>query len=281
MKAPKSLTIRSRQLSFRQPKVMGILNATPDSFSDGGDFLDVNRAIDHIWYMLQQGADIIDIGGESTRPGSEPVPEKTELKRVIPILEKAISHFPEAIYSIDTTKYEVARQALELGVHIVNDVSGLQKEPRLASLCAEYGAGYILMHSLGDPLSMQQGPSYDNDDVNTALMEFFKDGISRLKSEGVESIIIDPGIGFGKTLKHNCSIIAGLQIFSKFGYPVLLGASRKSMIGGILNNRPVDGRLAGTLAVHYHSLINGASILRVHDVQETTDLIKVFNSLET
>lgn len=260
---------------------MGILNATPDSFSDGGDFMDANRAVDHIWYMIQQGADIIDIGGESTRPGSEPVSEDVELNRVIPVLEKAKAHFPEVLYSIDTTKYEVARQALELGAHIINDVSGLRMEPRLATLCAEYGAGYILMHSQGDPKTMQNNPEYKNDDVIAALENFFEDGITRLHREGVKSVIIDPGIGFGKTLKHNCSIVAGLHKFSKFGCPVLMGASRKSMIGKILNNRPLNGRMAGTIAVHYHSLLQGANILRVHDVQETADSIKVFNSLES
>lgn len=258
---------------------MGILNATPDSFSDGGDFLNLNRAVDRIGQMLEEGADIIDVGGESTRPGSDPVSLQEEINRVLPILEKAIPLYKDAFFSIDTTKYDVAKAALEAGVHIVNDVSGLRKEPRLSSLCAETGAAYVLMHSRANPKTMQQNPEYKEDGVTGELIQFFEEGIHTLERDGNNAIIIDPGIGFGKTLAHNCTIVAELQKFSKFGYPVLMGASRKSMIGGLLNGRPVDGRLAGTLAVHYHSLMNGANILRVHDVQEAADSIRVFTAL--
>ncbi|PWN05589.1 dihydropteroate synthase [Rhodohalobacter mucosus] len=258
---------------------MGILNATPDSFSDGGEYLNINRATDRIGRMLEEGADIIDVGGESTRPGSDPVSLQEEMDRVLPILEKAIPMYSDALFSIDTTKYEVAKAALDTGTHIVNDVSGLRKEPRFSSLCAESGAGYVLMHSSAAPKTMQLNPEYKNDDVTGELIRFFEEGIHTLESDGNDAIIIDPGIGFGKTLAHNCTIVAELQKFSKFGYPVLMGASRKSMIGGLLNDRPVDGRLAGTLAVHYHSLMNGANILRVHDVQEAADSISVFTAL--
>ncbi len=258
---------------------MGILNVTPDSFSDGGEYTDTEKALIRIEAMIAEGAEIIDVGGESTRPGSNPVSEEEEIKRTIPVLVQALERFPDVIFSIDTTKYGVAKKALEAGVHIVNDVSGLKKEPRLAELCASYGAGYVLMHSQGDPKTMQLNPQYN--DVIDEITTFFKEGIEALKQAGVESIILDPGIGFGKTLQHNCSIVAGLKKFSNFGYPLLMGASRKSMIGQILNNRPVDGRLAGTIAVHYHSLLQGASILRVHDVQEAADSIKVYNSLES
>lgn len=258
---------------------MGILNATPDSFSDGGDYLNLNKALDHIGQMLEEGAHIIDVGGESTRPGSEPVSLREEMHRVLPVLEKAIPLYKDAFFSIDTTKYDVAKAALDAGAHIVNDVSGLRKEPRFPSLCSEYRAGYVLMHSRANPKTMQQNPAYKGDDVIGELMEFFEEGIRTLESDGNDAIIIDPGIGFGKTLAHNCTIVAELQKFSKFGYPVLMGASRKSMIGGLLNDRPVDGRLAGTLAVHYHSLMNGANILRVHDVQEAADSIRVFTAL--
>lgn len=260
------------------PCIMGILNATPDSFSDGGEFVTVNRAIERIGTMLDEGAAIIDIGGESTRPGAEPVSAAEETDRIIPILEKAISEFPEAIFSADTRKPEVAEQALKTGVQIINDVSGL-KEPQLAQLCSSYRAGYILMHTKGDPRTMQKNPVYE--DVILEIAGFFADKIRILENAGVSSIVIDPGIGFGKTLQHNLQIIAQLQNFTTFGYPVLMGASRKSMIGRLLESRPSGGRLAGTLSVHYHSLINGAKILRVHDVEEAADSIRIFTALKS
>jgi len=256
---------------------MGILNATPDSFSDGGKFLSVNRAVDRVEEMINKGAKIIDVGGESTRPGSEPVSEQEEMDRVLPVLEIACKRFDETIFSIDTTKYRVAEEALRLGVHVVNDVSGLQKEPQLADLCSDYKAGYILMHSKGDPKTMQENPVYD--DVIEEIGHFFESGISRLKKAGVDSIIIDPGIGFGKTLDHNLQIISELRNFSQFEVPVLVGASRKSLIGQLLDNRPAENRLAGTLAVHYHCLMHGAKILRAHDVQEASDSVKIFQAI--
>lgn len=277
MKNQSSFNVRYLTLHFDTPKIMGILNVTPDSFSDGGDFNSIDLAVQRIEEMINQGAHIIDVGGESTRPGSDPVSENDEISRVIPVLKKAVPMFPEIIFSIDTTKFEVAKQAFENGVHIVNDVSGLRKEPGFAELCSEYKAGYILMHSHGDPKTMQNNPSYEN--VVEEISYFFERKIAELEKSGVKSIMIDPGIGFGKTVKHNCEIIAQLPKFSKFGYPVMIGASRKSMIGQLLDNRPVEGRLAGTLAVHYHSLMKGAKILRVHDVQEASDSIQVFNSL--
>ncbi len=257
---------------------MGILNTTPDSFSDGGLFINLSQAVDRIGEMIEHGAHIIDIGGESTRPGSDPVSEDEELKRVIPVFEKAVHEFPETIFSVDTTKYAVAKAALQAGCHIINDVSGLEKEPRFADLCAEYQAGYVLMHSQGDPKTMQKNPVYD--DVVHEIYEMFKSKTEHLKKSGVTSVMIDPGIGFGKTLKHNLKLINSLSDFSDLGHPILVGASRKTMIGQILNSRDVDGRLAGTIALHYHCIINGAKILRVHDVQEASDSIKIFNALK-
>lgn len=258
---------------------MGILNTTPDSFSDGGKYLDVGRALDRIHIMISHGADIIDIGGESTRPGSDPVSEQEELDRVMPVLEKALPIFDGTEFSIDTTKYQVAKAALEEGVHIVNDVSGLQKEPRLADLCAEFEATYVLMHSQGDPKTMQKNPRYN--DVLKDIIEFFESKLNELKSKGVQNTIIDPGIGFGKTLEHNLKLIAGLEIFKKFNLPILVGASRKSMIGTILNGRPTDGRVIGTVALHYHALMKGANILRVHDIEEASDSIRIFNAIKS
>ena len=256
---------------------MGILNVTPDSFSDGGQFNNLDRALKHAGKMIEQGASIIDVGGESTRPGSDPVSEEVELERVIPVLERAVTEFPETIFSIDTTKYKVAREALDLGVGIVNDISGLMKEPRLADLCAESGAGYILMHSQGDPKTMQKDPSYD--DVIGDISRFFEKQSALAKAKGVPYIVLDPGIGFGKTLEHNLKILAHIDRFTALGYPVMIGASRKSMLGQLLKGRDVNGRLAGTIAAHYHALMNGANIIRVHDVKEANDSILVYNAI--
>ena len=271
------LTLRDQELDLSSPKVMGILNVTPDSFSDGGHFNEVDAALSHINKMVAEGAHIIDVGGESTRPGSDSVAEQEELDRVLPILEKAIPKYPDTLFSIDTTKYRVAKEALELGTHIVNDISGLQKEPRLAELCAAHDAGYILMHSQGNPKTMQDDPEYD--DVVNDIYLFFREKIELAKEQGLEKILLDPGIGFGKTLQDNLMLLSNLDAFQDLGYPIMMGASRKSMIGDILEGRAVDGRLIGTVAVHYHALLKGAKLLRVHDVKEAVDSVAVFNAL--
>ncbi|MEX2601850.1 MAG: dihydropteroate synthase [Balneolaceae bacterium] len=273
------ISCRGITLDLTVPRVMGILNATPDSFSDGGYFDSKQAALDRIDEMVGEGADIIDVGGESTRPGAEPVSADEEIRRVIPILTSAVSRFPSVLFSIDTTKYEVAEAALEAGAHILNDVSGLRKEPRFAGLCSQYGAAYILMHSQGDPETMQQNPTYGN--VITDLNRFFRNQLSILKREKVGSVILDPGIGFGKNLEHNLQIIAGLSSFAVHGCPLMAGASRKSMIGQILHGRPVSDRLAGTLAVHYHCMVNGARLLRVHDVRAAVDSVEVFEAIRS
>ncbi|MEX0770853.1 MAG: dihydropteroate synthase [Balneolaceae bacterium] len=268
---------RNKSIDLADPKIMGVLNTTPDSFSDGGLFVSQKDALERIGQMVEEGADIIDVGGESTRPGADPVSPAEEMNRVLPIIEKAAERFGDVLLSVDTTKYEVARAALEAGVHIVNDISGLQKEPRLAGLCAEYSAGYVLMHSQGDPQTMQKNPRYD--DVISDLKHYFKNQMALALNAGLQTLILDPGIGFGKTLEHNLKIIANLDKFTEFGYPILVGASRKSMIGELLGGRPVDDRLTGTIAVHYHSLIMGAKMLRVHDVKEAKDSIRIFNAV--
>lgn len=261
------------------PIVMGILNTTPDSFSDGGEYNTSSAALDRIGQMVEEGASIIDIGGESTRPGSDPVSVEAELERTIPVMEKATATHPHTLFSIDTTKYEVARAALKAGAHIINDVSGLEKEPRFADLCAHTGASYICMHSQGDPKTMQKKPEYENvvDDVFNQL----KKKLLHLKAKGVDNVIIDPGIGFGKTLKHNLELVAGLSRFKDLKTPILIGASRKSSIGELLGNRSVEGRLAGTISLHYQCLINGATIIRVHDVEEAVDSVKIYNAVQS
>jgi dihydropteroate synthase len=272
------LVTRDKVLDLSHPQVMGILNVTPDSFSDGGQFINEEIALDHIREMIEAGASIIDVGGESTRPGSEPVNTPDELNRIIPILKRAIPKYPDTFFSIDTTKYEVARKALKIGAHIINDISGLQKEPRLADLCAQYDVPLIIMHSKGDPKTMQKDPEYY--DVVEEVNRFFEEKINLAKSKGVTKIIIDPGIGFGKKLEHNLKLLAKLEAFGKFGCPILIGASRKSMITHILGKRAVPERLSATLAIHYDSMMRGARIIRVHDVKEASDIVAVFNAIQ-
>jgi dihydropteroate synthase len=258
---------------------MGVLNATPDSFSDGGQFNLVSAALHRIDEMIAQGASIIDIGGESTRPYAPAVAESEEIRRVIPILQNAVPRFSDQVlFSIDTTKYGVAEQALDAGALIINDVSGLQKSPAMAGLAASFNAAYILMHAQGSPQNMQDNPSYTH--AITDIVDFLVQQSVFLQREGVEHIIVDPGIGFGKSLDHNLQIIAGLDKVVEIGFPVLLGASRKSMFGQLLDDREVEGRLAGTLAAHYHGLMQGVRILRVHDVQEASDSVRVFEALQ-
>lgn len=274
----KTIRFRNQAADLAVPLVMGILNTTPDSFSDGGKFISVQKAVVRIAEMAEQGAAIIDIGGESTRPGADPVSEEEEVNRVIPVLEEGIRKFPDLLFSADTTKFKVAREALKAGAHIINDVSGLGAEPRFADLCAEADAAYILMHTKGNPKTMQNNPHYD--DVVVEISDFFTERLKRLKKAGVRNVILDPGIGFGKTKEHNLRIIQQLEKFTTLNLPILVGASRKTVIGEVLNGRSVDGRMAGTIAFHYHSLLNGANIIRVHDVREAADSIKIFKALQ-
>jgi dihydropteroate synthase len=271
------IEIRNRILDLSSPEIMGILNATPDSFSDGGKFNSLELAMDQIGLMVSQGASIIDVGGESTRPGSDPVSAQEELDRVAPILEKAIPEFTNTLFSIDTTKYIVAEKALQLGVHLVNDISGLQREPRVAQLCARTKAGYILMHSRGKPKTMQEHPVYNH--VIGDIKSFFEEKIAQANQAGVQNIIIDPGVGFGKTQEHDVTILKNLDSFNDLGYPLMIGASRKRMIGKLLNDRPVSDRLIGTVIVHYHAMLKGANIIRTHDVKQAKDSILIYNKL--
>src|SRR5699024_9373534 len=227
--------------------------------------------------MVAQGASIIDVGAESTRSGSDAVIDEEQLKCLLPIIKAATSRFPYTLFSVDTTKYKVAQQMLEEGVHIINDISGLQQEPRLAELCTQYNAAYVLMHSQGNPKVMQDNPRYEN--VIDDICAFFDQQLVIADKTGLNNIMLDPGICFGKTLEHNLTILIQLDSFKKMGYPLLVGASRKSMIGQLLNNRPVDDRLAGTISVHYHAMAKGADVIRVHDVKEANDSILVYNAL--
>lgn len=261
--------------------VMGVLNVTPDSFSDGGHFFSFDQAIAQAEQMISEGADMIDIGGESTRPGSEFVSEAEELRRVIPVIERLA---PEASVplSIDTTKAVVARAALQAGAEIVNDISGLRFDPTLAEEVANANAGLILMHSRGTPKDMQQLPPVA--DIMKEVIDGLRESVALAENQGVgrESIVIDPGIGFGKTVEQNLELIAKLdQIERAFpDFPLMIGTSRKSFLGKLLDGAPAHERLHGTIASVVASVMNGAHIVRVHDVKATVEAIRVADALQ-
>ncbi len=257
---------------------MGILNVTPDSFYDGGNYFSVDKAIEYGEKLEAQGADIIDIGGESTRPGSEAVSEEEELKRVIPVL-KELSKKINIPISIDTQKSKVAKEALESGASIVNDISALRYDPKMADVVKYYDVPVVLMHMKGSPKNMQESPKYKN--VVSEVKEFFVERIEYAKTKGVkeENIILDPGVCFGKTLSHNLEIIKGLKIFKSLGRPLMVGLSRKSFIGKILGDSDID-RIWGTAAGIAISVVNGADIVRVHDVCEMKQVVKVAEAIK-
>ncbi len=258
-------------------QIMGIVNVTPDSFSDGGEFLDPARAIAHGLELIEERADILDIGGESTRPGAEDVPAEVEMGRVVPVVEGlAGAGVP---ISIDTSKAAVAAAAIDAGAGIVNDVTACS-DPEMAPLCAERGVELILMHMLGSPRTMQDDPSYD--DVVDDVRAFLAERIEWAVSTGVDQrlIMVDPGIGFGKTLEHNLELIARLGELAELGRPIVLGTSRKRFIGK-LTGRDVDERLGGSLASAVVGAANGADVLRVHDVAATADALRVASAIDT
>ncbi|MDZ7370319.1 MAG: dihydropteroate synthase [candidate division KSB1 bacterium] len=244
---------------------MGILNVTPDSFYDGGRYADPQAAVEQAMRLSEQGADILDVGGESTRPGSETVPEEEELRRVLPVIEHIAARLDLPI-SIDTRKAAVAKAALAAGAEIINDISGSTYDPRMAELAAESGAGLVLMHIQGEPKTMQLQPQYD--DVVEDILRELEARIAAVQAAGVkrEQIVVDPGIGFGKTLQHNLEILRRLEEFRRLEQPLLIGPSRKSFIGRILD-LPPEERLEGTLAAVAISVFLGACIVRVHDVR--------------
>ncbi len=267
---------RGRILHLDSPVVMGILNVTPDSFSDGGSYCQLDSAVKQAQTLLHQGAKIIDIGGESTRPGAPDVSLDDELERVIPLV-KALRASSDCIISIDTSKSEVMRQAIIAGADIINDVRALQ-EPGAIEVLAQYPEVAIcLMHMQGQPRTMQSNPHYD--DLFADINEFFAERLAVCEQAGIQQqrIILDPGFGFGKTLAHNYEILNKFDVFNQFKLPVLAGLSRKSMIGNLLN-RDTHERLAGSLAGALIAAQNGAKIIRVHDVQETVDVLSVWQA---
>ncbi|OGL45948.1 MAG: dihydropteroate synthase, partial [Candidatus Schekmanbacteria bacterium RBG_13_48_7] len=262
----------------REPLIMGVLNITPDSFSDGNLYMNPADAVDRALEMIEEGADIIDIGAESTRPGAYIINEQEELNRILPVLKDLIKRTSVPI-SVDTYKEEVARTALENGASLINDISGLRTCPGIASLAAKWKASLVIMHMQGTPQNMQDNPSYK--DVNREILDFLRERVLFAESEGVEPdhIAIDPGIGFGKTVNHNLEILKNLNQYRSLGKPLLLGPSRKSFIGKILH-REVHERLAGTAAVVASSVLTGADILRVHDIRFMKDVIQMTGSIK-
>ena len=267
-------------IDLSQPQVMGILNVTPDSFSDGGKHTNVSQALDHALRMIEEGATFIDIGGESTRPGAPDVSLQEELDRTIPVIE-AVAKNTACVISIDTSKADVMREAVNAGAGLINDVRALQ-EPGALQVAAEAQVPVCLMHMQGQPRTMQQSPEYD--DVVNDVGQFLLARTKVCEEAGIakDKILFDPGYGFGKSLEHNYTLVKHLPSLMKLGYPVLVGMSRKSMIGNLLN-RKVDERLAGSISLATIVAQMGAHIIRVHDVKETADavnIVKMLNSVK-
>ena len=274
------MILRARQFTFEFPRptlVMGIVNVTPDSFSDGGHFLSADSAVDHALRLAGEGADILDIGGESTRPGAAAVEETEEIRRVVPVIERLVGRTGVPI-SIDTQKPGVAEAALAAGAAFVNDIAANREDDAMWRLVAREKAGYIAMHMQGSPQSMQENPVYA--DVVNEVAAFFADRLERLQAAGVDpdQVVFDPGIGFGKTLEHNLALLGGLSGFTSLTRPILLGASRKSFMGRLLGIETAD-RLPGSLACACHAVSAGTQIVRVHDVAETVQAVRLMEAI--
>ena len=274
------MIFRARQFEFVFPRpalVMGVVNVTPDSFSDGGRFLDAASAVEHAEALVREGADIVDVGGESTRPGAAPVDEAEEMRRVIPVIEKLAARLQTPI-SIDTMKPGVARAALRAGASIVNDVAANREDDAMWQLVAETGAGYVAVHMQGEPATMHLNPVYE--DVTREVENFFTERLKRLNGAGVsaDQVVLDAGIGFGKTLEHNLQLLAGLGRFTRMGRPIVLGVSRKSFIGKI-SGSPENERLPGALACTVLAAEAGVQVFRTHDVAETVGALRMTEAI--
>lgn len=259
---------------------MGILNITPDSFTDGGLFFSMSSAIEHGIRMVEEGADIIDVGGESTRPGSEPVAYEEEVRRIIPVID-ALAKTVKVPISVDTYKADVAKRALDAGASIINDISGLRFDPEMPKVAAHYRVPVVLMHIKGTPKNMQVNPEYEA--LIPEIVDYLRAGIRLAMDSGVreEMIIVDPGIGFGKTCEHNLEILRNLREFTFLEKPLLVGPSRKAFIGKILGNASPSERMEGTAAAVAISIMNGANIVRVHDVKEMGRVARVTDAVKT
>lgn len=261
------------------PVLVGILNVTPDSFSDGDEYLDPKKAAEQAAIMLDEGAQIIDVGGESTRPGSDPVSPEEELNRVLPAIQGILEDRPDTTISIDTYRAATARAALEAGAGVINDVTALRGDPEMANAVAEAGCPAVLMHMLGEPKTMQRDPHYD--DVVREVRDFLAERAAHAEKSGIspDKIILDPGIGFGKTLEHNLTLLKDLDAIVELGYPVLMGASRKRFIGSITGVEEARERAAGTVATSMLAYERGASFFRVHDVRANREALEVAEAI--
>lgn len=266
-------------IDFNRPKIMGILNVTPDSFSDGGKFNNLDKSTAHALQMIKDGADIIDIGGESTRPGATTIVSKVEIARVIPAIKKLKSKNKKTIISLDTRKPDVMRAGIKNNIDLINDVSGLRYSSKSIDLIKKNKIPFVLMHSIKNPKTMQSNINYEN--VLLDVYDFFKKKIAICERKKItrQSIILDPGIGFGKTVKQNLSLISNIALLHSLGCPVLLGSSRKTFIGKLDKNALEEKRLGGSLSTVIYALSQGVQVFRVHDVFETSQAIKVFNKL--
>jgi len=267
-----TINCRGQLLDFSTPKVMGILNITPDSFYDGGKLTSEEEVLKQAEKMLSEGADILDIGGMSSRPGAEIIPEDEELSRVLPHIKNIVKKFPAAIISVDTIRAKVADESLKAGAHIINDISAGRFDEAIIPTVAKHKVPFVIMHMQGLPNNMQQNPQYQN--VTTEVMDFFAERIAACRKAGISDLILDVGFGFGKTLEHNYTLLSKLKYFSNLNSPILTGVSRKGMIYKTLGTN-TEQALNGTTVANTIALMNGAQILRVHDVKEAKEVVKI------
>lgn len=267
-----TINCRGQLVSLSTPKVMGILNLTPDSFFDGGKFNGVDNALHQTERMLNEGAAFIDVGGMSSRSGAEIISEEEELQRVVPVVREIVKRFPSVLISVDTIRARVAKETVEAGAAIVNDISAGRFDEAMLPTVAALRAPFIAMHMQGLPANMQQNPAYEN--VLTEVTDFFVERINACRAAGIKDVILDPGLGFGKTVEHNYTLLHRLSYFQYLKCPLLVGVSRKSMITKVLNIKAADA-LNGTTALNTLALLNGALILRVHDVKEAAEVVRL------
>ncbi len=272
-----TINCKGTLIDLAQPKVMGILNLTPDSFFDGGKYKDEKTILGRVEKMVNDGATFIDMGAYSSRPGAEHVAEEEELNRMIPVLELILHHFPDILISIDTFRSKVAALSIEAGAAMINDISAGNLEPDIFEIAAKYQVPYIMMHLKGTPQSMQKKAVYD--DLIQDLRFYFSKKIKEAATKKINDIIIDPGFGFAKTTQQNYTLLSHLDLFQTFGLPILIGLSRKSMIHKVLESSPQEA-LNGTTALHAVALLKGASILRVHDVKEAMECVTLIEALK-
>ena len=267
-----TINCRGQLLDFSTPKVMGILNITPDSFYDGGKLTSEEEVLAQAERMLNEGADILDIGGMSSRPGAEIITEEEELKRVLPHVQNIINKFPEAILSIDTIRAKVADECLKASAHIINDISSGRFDEAMLTTVAKHKSPYIIMHMQGLPNNMQQNPQYQN--ITTEVLDFFAERIAACRNAGISDVILDVGFGFGKTIEHNYTLLRNLKYFANLNLPILTGVSRKGMIYKTLGVN-AEQALNGTTVANTIALMNGTNLLRVHDVKEAKEAVKI------